>query len=292
MRGLLSNRNLVLVGGGIHSHAEKEGSGVGDASSAAATNTIAGVAATTLWHKSRVKKRAVGLPEFGAVSAKWRKRVVSRNGRRRQEMSVSSSIKKGFDSGGGEASVAVAKSAGRSGARTNEIITTLHDMWTRYTCQLLSPLMKSSSPPTSTTLEDILKKRRISSTVATADHVGMSATIVKCSSRLHLISARCIVVEETQETWRVAMIRSVGGVARSSSKKVAISADTDGKRDDHKKSVVCETTTKKKEKVYPATNWKMIVIPKRGTVLEVRLPPAVFGACAPGNTELVVRLET
>ena len=141
--------------------------------------------------------------------------------------------------------------------RVSAVIETLHEMWGKYIRQLVSIAMRrdpidegittSRGPAASL---DAARRRGggASLLLAASEHVGMPATIVECPSRRHLIDCRCVVVDETKETWTVATI------AKTKSKQNK-RADDDGT-----------------SKEVPSKSWRIIMVPKRGTALAVDLP--------------------
>ncbi|KAL3808081.1 hypothetical protein ACHAXA_006843 [Cyclostephanos tholiformis] len=133
------------------------------------------------------------------------------------------------------------------------VIENLHAMWTDYIRRLVSTSMTGYTRDVAVH-RDILPcsnasnyRRGISRLLAVSEHVGMPATIVECPSRRHMIDRRCVVVDETRETWKVAtIVNKRGGGCKK---------DAD------------DATSRSLLK-----SWKIVMIPKRGTAFEVDLP--------------------
>jgi hypothetical protein len=139
--------------------------------------------------------------------------------------------------------------------KVSHVIETLHEMWGKYIRQLVSIAMRdpiddgiTTSRVPAASLDAARRGGRASLLLAASEHVGMPATIVECPSRRHLIDCRCVVVDETKETWTVATI------AKTKSKQ--------------NKRVDDDGTSKE----VPSKSWRIIMVPKRGTALAVDLP--------------------
>ncbi|KAL9186864.1 hypothetical protein ACHAXT_010584 [Thalassiosira profunda] len=171
----LSNRCLVLVGGGVHTHPSastalrRSGEDVG----------LVGMGAQAAAGGKRARRRAGGNGMFGCISNKKRKKLLRRV---REEQSKNRNGEAALPKSGNASSEDVQQ-------KTSDIIATLHDMWTEYMQQLLKA---TSSPPSdadsATSSPEV--RRKTAHTLATAEHVGMPATIVDCPSRRHLVHAR------------------------------------------------------------------------------------------------------
>ena len=165
----------------------------------------------------------------------------------------------------------------------SSVIKELNKMWIRYIHQLrrssfqnghvssLHPSTTTANTTTATPLLALDQRKQLSHVLATCEHVGMAVTIKKCPSRRHLVCRRCIVVQETKETWSMAMLVS--------KKKKGKKNNDDGK--DNECIMVKEESESISEVAQPSpslslssehssnTSWKIIMVPKRGTVLEV-----------------------
>jgi hypothetical protein len=170
--------------------------------------------------------------------------------------------------------------------RVGAVIESLHEMWTDYIRRLLIStatngetgdvvIAKNRDMASSQHHSNVSNYRRgISHLLARSEHVGMPATIVYCPSRRHLIDTRCVVVDETRETWKVAMMVKGGGGRKN---------DADDK-----------TTSKS-----PTKSWKIVMVPKRGTAMEVDVPlcdaPDSNGrdvtASEPRKNRITIRIE-
>lgn len=259
----LSNRSLVLVGGGVHSHAERGEGGVTSMVQAAAAG------------KKRERKRVGGNGLFGSLSGTKRKKIL-----KRCAGAVSNNLQCDVFDG-----TAIDES-NRSTSPTpsakpqediNKVIETMHNMWIEY----ITELMLHVEPPNSNSTEKKSKsnnqadqsmtisfKRQIASLTIEAEHVGMAATIIECPSRRFLINRRCVIVKETVNTYKAAML-----VNKSRTKKEKIEAHYEEDADDSS----------------PCT-WNAVVIPKRRTVLEVEVP--LLKNMMKDTTSVLVRLET
>ena len=150
--------------------------------------------------------------------------------------------------------------------KVSHVIETLHEMWGKYIRQLVSIALRdpiddgiATSRGTAASLDAARRAGGASLLLAASEHVGMPATIVECPSRRHLIDRRCVVVDETKETWKVATI--------AGKNKTNKNAD-DG-------------TSKE-----PSKSWTIVMVPKRGTALEVDLP--WYGASVSNNENATV----
>mmetsp|Transcript_13814 Transcript_13814/g.23468 ORF Transcript_13814/g.23468 Transcript_13814/m.23468 type:complete len:371 (+) Transcript_13814:8-1120(+) len=235
MENKLSNRSLVLVGGGIHSYTPATTSSGGDAKSG-------GMARSS----KRIRKRVGGNGVFGCKSHRQRKKAMKKV---MEETQSSES--------------ATNPTAEELDEKVGNIVETLHQMWINYIQQILSPLKKKSrAAAASISLE---ARKEIATILTTSEHVGMTATIVACPSRRHLGSKRCIVLEETKETFKIAIMKSRPAQAQ---KKVT------------------ETNAGSGAKSAKPYLWKVVMIPKHGTSLDVSVP------WSSGRDRIIVRLET
>eukprot|EP00985_Skeletonema_marinoi_P006816 scaffold2994_cov97-Skeletonema_marinoi.AAC.1 len=178
MENKLSNRSLVLVGGGIHSYTPDTKSSGGDAKSRG----------NMARSSKRIRKRVGGNGVFGCKSHRQRKKAMKKV---MEETQSSES--------------ATIPTSEELDEKVGNIVETLHQMWINYIQQILSPLKKKSRAAASISLE---ARKEIATILATSEHVGMAATIVACPSRRHLGSKRCIVLDETKETFKIAIMKS------------------------------------------------------------------------------------
>ena len=294
LEGKLSNRSLVLVGGGVYNHAAAVTSkslGRKSEESTAANGMLslgmaAQVAAAASSSGKRERKRVGGNGVFGSISNKKRKKILrqilEKQSKRNSELTTNYDVVVAAASSQEKQSQneKVKGKEYQSGAtltdthvKVGTIIETLHEMWINYMHQLLSPIKEANDDSTLATMDSPLlameNRKRISLLLTTAEHVGMPATIVECPSRRHLIRSRCMVVNETKETWTVAMImtgKQNADPAKEKSEKL------------HK--VGSSNNTPKIQ----SHSWKIVLVPKRGTVLEVDLRM--------GKSYVTVRLET
>jgi len=295
MRGTLENhllhRNLVLFGGGVHSH-------IAQNLTSSEENDEMNVIGLGLSHVAsgsgkRERKRTGGNGIFGSISNKRRKRLLHQLSLERESKRCAISKLKTQErdvkhelTDGKQAQSSMLESDAlhfdlnptKSKKAVGTIIGNLHEMWIQYIRQLLHVDTTLTDSVLSLSLADL---KHVSMIVATAEHVGMPATIVKCSSRRHLIGFRCVVVNETKETWRFATIfanrsnknspKEMGDVPCSSIQKTASAGKTS-----------------------ELSLWKILIIPKRGTTLEVDLPVSKDYSTVPEQkiTHMTVRLET
>ena len=277
----LSNRSLVLIGGGVHSHASREeGSG--------GTTTTTVIQSASAVGKKRERKRVGGNGMFGSLSARKRKKVLMR-----RSCSTDKSVSSKDDSGAKSISEVVKQGIERAASsnsndlseinKLNNILETLHDMWKEYIAQLLLHIKpellvfsnQTDKSKSSTSSLDLIRGRsQISALLLEAEHVGMPATIIECPSRHYLLHHRCMVINETVNTWTVLVY-----LKRKRNKKAkALTSDLrKDKQDDDKEP----------QDKHPARTWKVIMVPKRGTVLEVNIPIEIEN---PINVNL--RIET
>ncbi|KAL7550516.1 hypothetical protein ACHAWF_013735 [Thalassiosira exigua] len=274
LEGKLSNRSLVLVGGGVHSRAPSKSLGNDDGDGNAKDLGVVGLGiAKAAGRGKRERKRVGGIGIFGSISNKKRKKMLRRVIEKCKERNDNPGLKvcNGFQ---GESSNEKVDTSNKRGgdmtqkdtqAKVGTVIKTLHDMWLNYIQQLLSctEVVQNATAidGPSLTWED---KNWLSTLLATAEHVGMPVTISECPSRPHLVPSRCIVVDETLETWRVAMIvtsqkRSIAAVGAP--KGAALKSHScDGKGEAGK------------QVIEPCPSWKIVMVPKCGTSLEIDLP--------------------
>jgi hypothetical protein len=265
----LSNRSLVLVGGGVHSHAERRDDDDD-------TVTAASAAAAAVVGRKRVRKRVGGNGMFGSLSGRKRRRIRMRNcGECGLKKSCGVELN---DKAADEAGVATAAAAAAEGIQSteNKVIETMNKMWTDYIVELLRHI-KPEMPPTTekkskTNRESahpsitIQTKRQIASLLIEAEHAGMAVTIVECPSRRDLIHCRGIVVNETKNSYNVVILMS----EKRAKKKAGTSLDD-------KTPSSCRT-------------WKVVLVPKRGTVLETNIP--FQSSLIENTTRVTIRLET
>jgi len=312
MRGLLEskllNRSLILVGGGVHKVGTlKNDDNMGNGSNSLVSGMSTSHAATTTSGK-RVRKRVGGNGIFGSISNKKRKKLLNQISLEKQQkqQQLLQSKEKTVDScelqihdgeekptnpllnneeqsKGGikpEINKKEVKSNTINTAQVHEkvgsIVETLHKMWLSYIKQLLSTIKHTASSDSSQLESSQLSVhdyKQISFLLATAEHVGMPAIIVECPSRRHLVHCRCVIVNETKETYSIAMIKSKSNKKqdkkRSDEKQVGVSeVSTKAGRDSQKKDSNDKCTANNK----PSHNWKIVLVPKHGTVLDIDLP--------------------
>ena len=240
------------------------------------------IVASTAASGKRQRNRVGGNGTFGSISNKRRKRVLNRISTEKQrqesdreresrELAIHDVERKSDDvSSGQEAGQQQQQPRNEKGdsecrnshvdvataaldevrEKVGTVIETLHEMWGNYIRQLVSTMRYPIDGTTSLgpAYLDAARREAISLLLAASEHVGMPATIVECPSRRHLIDCRCVVVDETKETWTVATI------AKTKSKQ--------------NKRVDDDGTSKE----VPSKSWRIIMVPKRGTALAVDLP--------------------
>jgi len=306
--GKLQNRSLVLIGGGVHGRVSEKN----DADAKEMSLVGLGAAAST---SKRERKRVGGNGVFGSISNKKRKRLLRQlleNQRKRGKDYELKMHDKDYD--GDEKKTAsqtqkeqpkIEKTDKREQRRCNaspvdvqgevgRVVETMLKMWISYSQQLIiSPIKRANNLSTSTdsssslALED---RKQISLSLATAEHVGMPAAIVECTSRRHLVDSRCVIVDETRETWKIAMIKN-----------------TQKRYTDNDKRKEKKESNSSNQKINGTNNsstpfsysWKVVMVPKRGTVLKVDIPwdeCSVSDGCSspswPTKSYVTVRLKT
>lgn len=336
----LSNRSLILVGGGVHKVSASNSKGSsgygGDTSKSESLVSASQKAAATSTGK-RVRKRVGGNGIFGSISNKKRKRLLQRIAlEKRQQVpkkdekigkdcelqihneseqkQVSPTLKKNDEpqqkcKTDVKSSERRSKNATTMSGQVGSIIETLNNMWLNYIHQLLLPIKQqynvtttvseSSTADTSSSLSLSLSCKQISHLVATGEHVGMAATIIECPSRRHLVNVRCIIVNETKETYQVATIK------KSKTRQQLQQQKQSKKNNDKKHNIECEgklkgghSSSNQKEKQSHHINWKIVLVPKRGTILHIDIPwnTAADGSSLDGVVSqqrmITVRLET
>lgn len=175
----LSNRSLVLVGGGVHSHAAKEDDGVVTSVIQSASAAISG--------KKRERKRVGGNGMFGSLSKRKRKKILKRN-------ALHKSPEKSFAEPNDEIideirqTKMISSSTQSTAGDINKVIESIHKMWIEYMAKLLlhvKPVTKcaesNKAPPKSSMKPQI--HQQIAALLLEAEHVGMAATIIQCPSR-------------------------------------------------------------------------------------------------------------
>ena len=239
--GKLSNRSLVLVGGGIHSHVSREEDGD--------TSMIQSAVA-----KKRERKRVGGNGMFGSLSKRKRKTILKR-------------IRLDFDSDAnlqGEN-----ESENIANTSMDNVIETIHDMWRKYISQLVFHIRPNASKNVKSSVHDgpmtPQLRQKLALLLLEAEHVGMAVTIIECPSRCDLIQHRCVVVNETVNTWSLAMrTRSKRNNKRTLDASV-VDVKTAGRAIDVDDNVDTPRTSLTR-------TWKIIMIPKHRTVLETSIP--------------------
>ena len=336
MRGLLesklSNRSLILVGGGVHKVGSTK---VDDSMGNNGSGLVSGSHNTTSSSGKRVRKRVGGNGIFGSISNKKRKKLLNQISLEKQQKQQQQHSKgKTVDScelqiHDGEEKPAnpllnneeqsksgikpeiinkkEVKSNTINTAQVHEkvgsIVETLHKMWLSYIKQLLSTIKHiatSDSSQMESSQLSVHDYKQISFLLATAEHVGMPATIVECPSRRHLVHCRCVIVNETKETYSIAMIKSKSNKKqdkkKSDEKQVGASeVSTKAGSDSLKKDANDKSTVNK----YSYT-WKTVLVPKHGTVLDIDLPRIDDNTVSASNNDgddeasqsITVRLQT
>lgn len=230
LEGKLANRSLTLIGGrGRRSGGDGGGDGgpAEDLASRAASSASAGGG-------GRERRRAAGCGAFGSVSNKKRKKLLS----------CRSMPEKKATGGVGEGDGPASES--RIEERVGAVVATLREKWIEYARGLLSPVAGTNG-------------ERTAAVLAAAEHVGMPATVARCPSRRHLVASRCVVVNETRETWTIATLLP--------------------RKQKGKKKEVNERNNKEERggpekggSAPPRHRWSILMVPKRGTTLEVEVP--------------------
>ena len=229
----LSNRSLVLVGGGIHTYTPATTSSGGDVK-------LGGVARSS----KRKRKRIGGNGVFGCKSHRQRKKALNKA---IEEIQSNQS--------------AATPTAHELDDEVGNNVETLHTMWINYIQQILSPFIQKNAASI-----PVERRKEVSTAVATSEHVGMAATIVACPSRRHLASKRCIVLDETMDTFKIAIMKRRPEEAQKKSTETNDGADAKG--------------------VTKLYQWKVVMIPKHGTSLDVSVP------LSSATDRIVVRLDT
>lgn len=351
----LSNRSLVLVGGGVvqstASVGKRTGNGMGGSTTtmmmqqhsqeqhASSMTTVASTSSSSGISSKRVRKRAGGNGIFGCISNKRRKKILKetilaprgkkkdehsdhrdelniRDGKIQQKLPIISTQSSPEQQTTTQPSAQevvqrlssmdeiIADTGGNNMERefqekVGSVIETIHTMWISYIRALcsFSNLMPSSSKfSTTTTLNttnintakttythtsplSLNQRKQLSYLLATSEHVGMVVTIAQCPSRRHLIRKRSIVVQETNETWTMALL--VPKKRRRKKKKLK-KIKHDGVSKPNEVVEAIDTTavvevvppppSSEEEEDAINSTWKIVMVPKRGTVLDVTLP--------------------
>ncbi|KAL3784816.1 hypothetical protein HJC23_013856 [Cyclotella cryptica] len=294
----LSNRGLVLVGGGIHSHASRTSDEYGVKSN---LTTIA--SAST---RKRDRKRVGGNGMFGSLSRRKRNKILRGKLTLPCQQSISNPNLDRECTGDGVAikrdeEHAPLENTCRSSPTTihrkedfSSIVENLHSMWMDYMSQLLlqiNPQIQISGKPRSLKNDEASihdspltpqLRKQLTSLLIDAEHVGMSAKIIQCPSRRHLVQHRCVVVNETMNTWRVAMTNMNKKCNKNREAPTAsLSANN--------------TIAERSESQSPSRSWEIVMIPKHGTVLDVNVPLYEDSSCKlpfQSQKTSVIRLET
>lgn len=274
--GKLLNRSLVLVGGGVHRHGSASKSldkGDGEAKAMGVVGLGMAQAASS---GKRERKRVGGNGIFGSISNKKRKKTLQYTLEKQSKQDEDSELKI-HDGDAGQKLDATTQSENLDqhkqlqGVSTpadiqgqvGTVIEKMHGMWVDYMHQLLSPIKKgnvsTSKDSSSLSLAD---RKQLSFLLATAEHVGMPATFLECPLRRHLLNSRCIVVNETKETWKVAIVSK----RKDNTKDAKLKEKNEiVDKSNHEKYASTKSSTP------PTPSWKIVMVPKRGTVLEVGL---------------------
>ncbi len=236
----LSNRSLVLVGGGIHTYT--------NTSSATTISSDVGKLGGAVVSK-RIRKRVGGTGVFGCKSHRLRKRAMGKM-TKTQSSEIGDKL-----------------STDELDKEVGNIVETLHQMWIKYIEEILSPLQKNTAHKEVSARIPLELRKDIATKVSTSEHIGMPATIVACPSRRHLVQHRCIVINETKETYKIAILKSCPIQVKTKKR--------DGKMDEVPK----DTKT---------FRWKVVLLPKHKTALDVSFPWSTSST----SDLIVVRLET
>ena len=188
--------------------------------------------------------------------------------------------------------------------KVGSVIETLHAMWLNYIralCQSSSLIPSSSKSSTTTTLHttnvntaartdtkttnihtsllSLDQRKQLSYLLATSEHVGMAVTIAQCPSRRHLVRQRSVVIQETNETWTMALLvpKKRKKQKKKSMKHAGVSKPNEVVESIDTIAVVVEVVPptpppSSSEQDSTNTAWKIVMVPKRGTVLDVTLP--------------------
>ena len=263
LEGQLSHRNLVLVGGSVYRPSAPDPTSLENSDEMSIAGL--GIAKVALGSSKRTRKRIGGNGLFGSISNKRRKRIlqhVAVEAKSRLEMQIANAehaLTNGEQPQNSRLETDISQSD-LGGTKLHEtlgaIIGTLHKMWIHYFLQLLQVGTTSISSSSCLSLDN---RKQMSTMLATAEHVGMPATIVECPSRRHLADVRCVVVNETKATWKIAMMSRTGSHKVKPKERGNIPENSA-----HGKATKVETSM--------TLLWKIVAVPKRGTILEVRLP--------------------
>ena len=300
----LSNRSLVLVGGGIHS--SMNNTTLNNRGHNPNNMTAAATTTTTLMQQTacgkRQRKRVGGNGIFGSISNKRRKRIlknreaflqkveverVNEEIRRtkirdesREQQTIGSPGNVKLDAMLGEDIKQQQRNAQQQKQQhqllqqqqqMSSVIETIHTKWSIYITQLLTMTMKNdnTNKDITTITTSTAVNERISYLLAKSEHVGMAVTIVNCNSRRHLQNSRCIVIDETKEMWKMAILVATKKKQKKKRKK---------KRKNHKEEEISNVNDSSKEEKehnnhgIMSTSWSIIMVPKRGTTLEINVP--------------------
>lgn len=294
----LSNRSLVLVGGGIHSHAPRT------PDECRVDSSITAIASAST--KKRDRKRVGGNGMFGSLSRRKRNKIL--RGKLALPCRQDSSYAK-LNRECSDHEVAIAHDEDHislqnicdssSTARTHQeedfsaIVENLNSMWINYMSQLMlqiKPQAPISGKPMNFKYDKASMhdphltpqlRRQLTSLLIDAEHAGMSVTIVQCLSQRHLAQRRGVVVNETVNTWRVAMAKM-------------------GKRCNQNRNLPTDSPSagdpvERLGPKSPSRHWKIVMIPKHGTVFDVNMPWFEDSSCKltfQSKMTLTIRLET
>ena len=310
LEGKLLNRSLVLVGGGVYNGNTAAAAAKSDKMSLVSSSSSCSTRSSVLQQAGasnsagkRERKRVGGNGGlFGCISNKKRKkmlqkmkedgRLLSKHDNRQSELKIRDGTEDTEDalSNEKEDNPLLMPQKERTTTRLvdtqqniGKVIENLHQMWMGYMQQLLHamamaiPNNKDTTTPKQEVVLTLEHRKQVSLMLATSEHVGMAATITQCPSRRHLVNTRCIVVNETKETWKIAMIKIP-------KKKKPSQEGTDVVKEGGGNSA----STKDGSGKCVASDgvWKIVMVPKRGTVLDVQLP---LGAV---KDRVTVRLES
>lgn len=306
MRGLLEskllNRSLILVGGGVHKvGTTKADDNMGNNS----FSLVSGMSSHAVGKRER--KRVGGNGIFGSISNKKRKKLLQQISLEKQQKqqqqqqllqskektSCELQIHDGNDDITNQKGIPLHKEESHPKSsikleivkkvksntintaqvheKVGSVVETLHNMWLSYIKQLLSTIKQTATLDSSKSKSSQLSVhdcKQISFLLATAEHVGMAATIVECPSRRHLVHCRCVIVNETKETYSIALIKSKPNKQNKKKKSVEKQGGASAGSDSQKKDSNDKSSVNNK----PSHTWKIILLPKQGTVLDIDLP--------------------
>jgi hypothetical protein len=160
------------------------------------------------------------------------------------------------------------------------VIKIIHNKWSNYIKRILMTMKNDDSNKDITITTPA--HERISYLLATSEHVGMAVTIVGCNSRRHLVKSRCVVIDETKETWKMAMMIST-------KKKTKKKRRRKNQEEEEIRSNADNSSKEKEQNQGMSTSWSIIMVPKRGTTLHVNVP---WNESSLNNKSLITSKQT